>query len=509
MKIDKKIKSFGEIKDIVKNLKKSKSDRKSVLSVGVFDILHPGIIRHLQRAKKQGNVLIVGVIKNEDVRRGPERPIFDEQLRLENVASIGFVDFVCLVSNSKAFECVREIMPDVFARGESFQKRDARAAKRLEKEEKLISAAGCKIYLTDSTGSSTQIINQFLDIYPAETKKYLSGMRKKYGAAGIIKHIESLKDMKVLVIGDGIIDEYHYCETMGPSSKEPLIVNRYLHKEVFAGGAFAAANHIAGICNDVKLVSVLGEKESREKFIRKHLRPNIKADFFYRKDSMTIVKRRYLEDYRKRKLFEICYMDNGDIPRKEEDSILKYLSREVPKYDFVLTLDFGHGLLTEKIIRLLEKKAKFLAVNAQTNSANKGFNMITKYQKVDFGCLTETEARLSCHDEYGDIENVIKKLSKHLNAKSMLMTRGKYGSMGYNSACGFEYTPALSSKVVDMVGAGDAFFSFAAPCAAKKMPMDIMSFIGNVAGAIAVGIVCNRESVAPEKLYQFISASLC
>ena len=506
MKFEKKIKTLDEITAVVKSLKES--GKKSVLSIGIFDILHPGIIRHLQQAKKQGDVLIVGVIRNEDVRRGPERPIFDEALRLENAASIEFVDFVCLVNNKTPFECVKKIKPDIFARGESFKKRDEQAMKMLKKGERVLRSAGCEIYATGNISSSTNIINQFLDLYSAETKKYLSRIRKKYGAAEIIKRIDELKDLKVLVIGDGIIDEYHYCESMSRSSKEPLVVNRYLRKEVFAGGAFAAANHIAGICKEVKLVSVLGEKESREKFILKHLRKNVKPDFFYRKDSTTIVKKRYLEDYRSRKLFEMCYMDKGNIPPKEEDAVLKYLRNEVPKYDLILALDFGHGLLTEKIIRLLETKAKFFAVNAQTNSANKGFNMITKYNKVDFGCLTETEARLSCHDEYGNIENVIKKLSKHLNAKNMIMTRGKYGSMGYNSVTGFEYTPALSSKVVDMVGAGDAFFSFAAPCAAKKMPMELISFAGNAAGAIAVGIVCNKEPVSKAKMTEFINTLL-
>ncbi|MBU3956601.1 adenylyltransferase/cytidyltransferase family protein [bacterium] len=506
MKIDKKIKSADEIKDMVRALKKT--GKISVLSVGIFDILHPGIIRHLQRAKKQGDILIAAVIRNGDVKKGPERPIFDEQLRLENAASIEFVDFVCLVDNKKSLECVKKIKPDIFARGESLKKRDEQAMKMLEKEEKSIKSSGCEIYATGNISSSTNIINQFLDLYSAETKKYLSKMREKYGAAEIIKKINGLQDMKVLVIGDGIIDEYHYCESMRRSSKEPLVVNRYLRKEVFAGGAFAAANHMAGICNEVKLLSVLGEKESREKFIRRHLNKNIKPDFFYRKDSTTIIKRRYLEDYRSRKLFEICYMDKGDISKKEEDAVLKYLRKEVSKYDLVLALDFGHGLLTEKIIRFLEKKAKFLAVNAQTNSANTGFNMITKYKKVDFGCLTELEARLSCHDEYGSIENVIKNLAGQLNTKNIIMTRGKYGSMGFNSGSGFEYTPALSSKVVDMVGAGDAFFSFAAPCAAKKMPMDIVSFVGNVAGAIAVGIVCNKEPVSKNKLLEFINTLL-
>ncbi|MCG2726722.1 MAG: PfkB family carbohydrate kinase [Elusimicrobia bacterium] len=506
MKFQRKIKSVSEIKGIVKSLKNA--GKKTILSVGIFDIIHPGIIAHLKKAKKHGDILIVGVIKNEDVKRGPERPIFSEVLRLDNVAAIGFVDYVCLVEDKKPFESVRQIKPNIFAKGESFKERDKKTLKKLESEEKLIKNAGCSIYVTENVNSSTSIINQFLDLYSRKTKKYLAKMKNKYGAAFIVEQLKSLKDMKVLVIGDGIIDEYIYCESMGKSSKEPLVVNRFLSSEAFAGGAFAAANHIAELCGEIKLVSVLGNRNNRENFARKHLSNNIKAKFFYRSDSETIVKKRFIEQYSGNKLFEICYMDKGNIPEKEEAKILKYLNLEIKKYDMVLALDFGHGLFTDDIIKLLEKKAKFLAINVQTNSANSGFNMITKYKKVDFGCITELEARLACHDEYGAIENVIKRLSKQIKASNMIMTRGNKGSMGCGRKAGFEYAPALSSRVVDRIGAGDAFFSFTAPCAAKKMPLDLISFVGNAAGAIAVQIVCNRKPVGANKLFEFLRSLL-
>ena len=81
-------------------------------------------------ARSQGDALIVCVIKNEDVRRGPDRPVFDEALRLENAASLEFVDYVCLVSDKQPFECVRKIKPDIFVKGESLEKRDKGTVKK-------------------------------------------------------------------------------------------------------------------------------------------------------------------------------------------------------------------------------------------------------------------------------------------------------------------------------------------------------------------------------------------
>ncbi len=508
MKFSNKIKTMKEMAGILRALKKA--GKKTVLSYGVFDIIHPGIIKHLRLAKGQGDVLVVCVIKNEDVRRGPERPIFDETLRLENAASMEFSDYVCLVGDREPYECVKKLKPDIFMKGESLAKRDQKTMRLLKREERGLEAAGCEICRTENVDSSTSIINQLLDLYSEPTKKYLKKIKKKYGAAHIIAQLKSLKKMKVLVIGDGIIDEYHYCESMGRSSKEPLVVERFLSKEAFAGGAFAAANHIAGLCGEVELLSVLGDRDTRREFLTKHLAANIRPSFFTRADSETIIKKRFLEQYTGKKLFEICHMDKGYISRKEEAVILKHLVSRVRGYDMVLALDFGHGLFTKNIIDLLGKKARFLALNVQTNSANSGFNMITKYRKADFGCLTEMEARLACHDEYGGMEDVMKRVSRQIKAGSVMLTRGNQGTMGYGSGRGggFEYSPALASRIVDRVGAGDALFSFAAPCAARKMPLDLVSFVGNAAGALAVQIVCNREPVDVNRLFCFIRSLL-
>ena len=85
-----KILSLDELIDRVREFKSR--GKAIVQSHGVFDLIHPGIIRHLDSAKKQGDVLIVTVIKDKDVRRGLGRPIFSEKGRAENVTSLIQVD---------------------------------------------------------------------------------------------------------------------------------------------------------------------------------------------------------------------------------------------------------------------------------------------------------------------------------------------------------------------------------------------------------------------------------
>jgi sugar/nucleoside kinase (ribokinase family) len=295
---------------------------------------------------------------------------------------------------------------------------------------------------------------------------------------------------------------------MGKSSKENIIPTKYMNEEKFAGGVLAAANHIAGFCKDVHLVTCLGNQNNYSDFIKRHLKPNIKTKFFYRDDAPTTVKRRFVEPAFLAKLFEICFMDDRPLPEKIEKSIYTYLEAIIEKFDLVLVADFGHGLIGPKLVRLLEKKSRFLAINAQTNSANAGFNLVTKYKKADYVCIDEPEMRLASHNRFADIENIILKMTKQFGYKKVIVTLGHKGSVGYTSKEKFSTVPVFSREIIDRVGAGDAFLSITAPCACMGYPMEVIGFIGNAVGAMKVLIVGNRASVEPVPLFKFINTLL-
>jgi rfaE bifunctional protein kinase chain/domain len=495
---------------LVKKVEALKKEGKTVVqSHGIYDIIHPGIIKHLNEARKQGDVLIVTVVKDEDVRRGPGRPIFAEELRVENVASLDQVDYACLVDDEISFECVKKIKPDIFAKGQAYKERDRKIHERIFEEEKELYFGKSSIYETSGFSfSSSHLINNFLQIYPEETKYFLREFLKRYTFQEIFERLNSFKDLKVLIIGDGIIDEYCYCESMSRSAKTPIVVNKYLTHEVFAGAAFIIANHIAGLCNEVQLVTLLGREDSREDFILNSLKPNIRTKFFYRDDGPTIVKQRYINQYNNQKLFEVNYINDAYINENCESEIIGHLKSELPQYDIVLVSDFGHGFITKNIIDSIEESSKTFAVNTQTNAANAGYNLITKYKNPNFVCLDEAEARLAVQEKFADIESVAKKIMDTVKAEYLIITMGKKGSIGMDNRGVVCRTPILSTKVIDTVGAGDAFFAFTAPCFAKGMPLDFVSFIGNAVGALAVQIVGNKKPVEKYELLEFVHSIL-
>ena len=502
-----KIKTVDELTGIISDLKKQ--NKKVVHCHGVFDLIHPGHIRHLAAAKKEGDILVVTITADRFVRRGPGRPVFNENLRAETLAALGSVDYVAVDHNPVAVNTIRTIKPDVYVKGQEYEKKDKDVTGKIYDEEEAVKSVGGKLAFTyDITFSSSKIINEHLDVCPEEVRRYLRDMSQKYPMDTIIDHLNSAKKLKVLVIGDAIIDQYHYCESMGKSLKEHLVVSKYLGEESFAGGVFATANNAAGLCGKVDVVTILGQKETFEDFIGGHLQPNVSAKFFYRNDAPTTIKRRFINSILNRKLFEVCYMDDNPLPEELENEVADYLRRVIGGYDLVIVSDFGHGFLHKTLTELIIQKAKYLALNVQTNSANTGFNLVTKYSRADYISIDEPEARLAAHDKHGDIKAIMQDMFNKLNCQNLMVTRGHLGSANLDRKMGWHETPAFASKVVDRVGAGDALFAYTAPCTALGMPQDLTSFIGNAVGALAVQIVCNRNPVDPVDLIKYITRLL-
>ncbi len=502
-----KIKTLEELSNTIQALKRE--GNTIVHCHGVFDLLHPGHIQHFEAAKREGDILIVTITPDEYVGRGPGRPVFNQRLRAESIAALECVDYVAINEWPTAVETIKKLRTDVYAKGSDYANREDDLTGEIYNEEEAIKSIGGRIHFTvEPTFSSTKLLNIHFDVYPEQARKFLEEFRRHHSAEDIIKRLNDLKRMKVLVIGDAIIDQYHYCTTLGKSPKDNIITTRYLQEETFAGGALAAANHVAGFCQDVHLVTCLGIQNTYEGFILTHLKPNIKPKFFYRDDAPTIVKRRFVDPAFLSKMFEICYLNDRELPEPLHQEVYNYLLANTGDYDLVLVPDFGHGFIGQKIAELLCEEARFLAISSQTNSANAGFNLITKYPRADYICIDEPEIRLACHDKFGKLEDLIIRIAKKLNCNRIVVTHGHHGSLSYATEDGFFEIPVLSDEVVDRVGAGDAYLSITSPCVADGNPMEMVGFIGNAVGALKVRIVCNRASVEPTPLFKFITALL-
>jgi len=479
---------------------------------GVFDLIHLGHVRHLEAARREGNgSLFVTITPDKYVNKGPGRPVFNEQLRAEMLASLVYVDWVAINDTPTAEKPLQMIKPDLYVKGSDYKNADQDVTGKIVAEQEMVEAHGGKVLFTDEISySSSSLINQHLNIYDQSLSTYLTGLRNAGALDTMLKEVERTSDLKVLVIGDCIIDDYQYVSALGKPSKESIVSTLLTNREVFAGGVIAAANHAASFCKSVEIMTSLGGRESFEDTVRASLKSNVTLTHIVREEAPTTRKTRFVDlGYSMRKLFEVYVMDDSPLSDTERTKFDGLLAEKLKQYDIVIVTDFGHGLLSGSTIQLLLKQAKFLAVNTQTNSGNHGFNLVSKYARADYVCLDGAEARLAVHEKHASLETILaESLPKVIDCNRMIITQGKHGCLTLDQSGHIHRVPALTSTIVDTVGAGDAFFAVTAPMAALGLPMPQVGFVGNAAGAIKVGIVGHRTAVEKASYIKFITALL-
>ena len=489
-----KITPINRLADGLANLRDQ--GRRIVHCHGVFDLLHVGHLRYFQEAKAMGDVLVVTLTTDKFVNKGPHRPAFPEQLRAEVLAGLECVDFVAINPHPTAVEAIRLIKPDVYVKGPDYADKSKDVTGKIHEEEAAVKEVGGRIAFTSGEiFSSTSLINQHMSTLPPEVQAYLSDFARRHPAREVLDYVEKARGLKVLLIGEPIIDEYVYCEAIGKSSKEPTLVVKQLSNEKFAGGILAAANHVASFCDEVGVIAQLGTEGSHEAFIESRLKPNVRRLFVHRKNSPTIVKRRFVENYFFLKMLEVYEINDAALNPEEDEALCQMLMEHLPKYDLAIVIDFGHAMLSERARTIIRERAKFLAVNAQCNAGNLGHNALSKYPNAHYMTATETEVRIESRDRHGAIRPLAKEVYEKLGCRRLAVTRGKNGCLLCDPNDGLIEIPAVAGKVVDRIGAGDAFLSVSALLAAQGAPMEVVGFAGNAAGALAVATVANRDAI--------------
>ena len=503
-----KIKTLDELAAIIHELKTQ--GKKVVQCHGCFDILHYGHILHFLNSKEQGDILVVTVTPDKFVKKGPGRPFFNEEIRLKHLAALGCVDYVALNKWETAVETIKTLMPNVYSKGiEVLNNSDVDALKNgdlkksfLNAEIEAIETIGGKIHLTNEESfSSSRIINQITSALPDDSKQFLDEFRKEFKVDDVTSAIDSLKKIKVLVIGDAILDEYIHCCPMDKAGKESIVVHRYSDEKLQLGGVFAVANHVSNFAENVGVLTCIGE--NAYDFIINHVNKNIEPQIIIQKDSKTLKKTRYIDPYRRNKLFEIYNIEELAPSEQTEEQVIRYLKNNLQKFDMVLISDFGHGFMTPKIISYLESTQKYLAVNCQLNGGNLGYNFITKYNRADFVSLSDREARLPFQAKHGDLMIPIKKINEHLNSNCINVTLGKLGDMLFLNGEIF-HAPSFTLDPLDTIGAGDAVLALSSLLAYNKINPKLIPFLGNCMGAIAVRIVGNTRSITSEEIKKFV-----
>jgi rfaE bifunctional protein nucleotidyltransferase chain/domain len=489
-----KIKTVEDAADALARLRQA--GRRIVHCHGVFDLLHVGHLRHLKAAREFGDVLVVTITPDRFVNKGPDRPAFAEALRAEALAMLECVDVVAINRWPSAVETIRLLKPDVFVKGSEYREAAKDVTGGIVREQEAVESVGGRLVFTDDiTFSSSNLINRRFAERPKQLDEYLDSFVARHPTEQVISYLRAAKDLKVLLVGEAIIDEYAYCQTMGKSGKEPILAARHLQTDRFAGGALAVANHLAAFSDHVHLLTFLGTVNSHEDFVRASLNPKIQTTFLPLADKPTIVKRRFVEKYPFQKLFEIYEISDEESHEGASLALGAKLESLMPAHDLVIALDFGHGMLDTAAVKTLAQRGHYLAVNTQVNAHNRGFNTISKYPRADYICISEDELRQDCRARQRDLKQLTQQTAERLNCPRVTITRGEQGCLCYGRDQGFFKVPAFTAHIVDRVGAGDAVFAVTSLCAVQGAPVEVIGFTANIVGAQAVGVVANQRSL--------------
>jgi rfaE bifunctional protein nucleotidyltransferase chain/domain len=231
---EEKIKTLAELAEICQALR---SEGKRIVQChGVFDLMHPGHVRHFEAARAQGDVLVVTVTPDRFVNKGPGRPVFNERLRSESVAALGSVAFAAITESPSAEDVIRLLRPSVYVKGSDYADAKDDLTGKIADERRAVEEVGGRIHFTtEITFSSSSLLNLHFDVYPEEAQGFLRDFRQRHSADEVIGLLRDLQRLKVLVVGETIVDEYHYVQSMQKSPKELLVTTRYLREEHFAG----------------------------------------------------------------------------------------------------------------------------------------------------------------------------------------------------------------------------------------------------------------------------------
>ena len=439
-------------------IKKNKL-KKIILCHGTFDLLHIGHIQYFEQAKKIGDILIVSLTSDNYVNKGSGRPFFKISDRLLAIASLEIVDFVTVSNAETSVDIIKKIKPDIYFKGSDYKDFKKDFTGGIKKEITEVKKYGGKVEFGNTEmHSSSKIINKISNM-SKEKKNIINKIKKKYTFKFIKDQILlNSKKIKILVLGEMIIDHLIFCSALGKSGKEAILNLDKKYEKKIVGGVGAIANHLSAFTANVKILTYLGDYDIYLSFIKKNIKKNVKIEYISKKNSPTIKKTKIVDIFNNAKILGLYNFNESEIEKKQQASFFNKIKKNFLKYDLVIISDYGHGLITSKTAKFLANQKK-ITINTQLNAANIGYHTIGKYNNAHCVVINEAELRHELKDRYSKRHILMKKLSEYLNIKILVVTAGKSGAYAFSNNKYF-FCPAFADEVVDKIGSGDTFMAF-------------------------------------------------
>lgn len=499
-----KIKDHTSILEIIDQLKQM--NKKIILCHGVFDILHSGHIMHFKEAKSHGDILIVSITADKFVKKGPNRPFYNLNQRMKMVSELSIVDYIVPSLEATALTNLSIIKPHIYCKGLDYKNEADDITNNIVKEKNIVKKNKGKIIFTKSPKqSSSSILKSDFNFINNEKKKYLSKFNKKEPSY-LRKYFKKMEDLRVLVIGELIIDSYIFGEAVGKSSKDPIIVLNEKHTENYLGGAGSIAKNISAFSKKVTLLTLKKNNCSKNIFIKKEINNSFKTMFFNKNNYRTIIKKRFVESINNRKLLGLYDLNDDLIDKGNEKKIIDFLKINKKNYDLLVVADYGHGFISEKIASIIKKNYKNLFINSQINSFNVRTQNMNKYSKSFCAVINESELRLDLRNNYDSLNYLAKTFFKKYSMKILVVTSGSKGATVFFNNKNLKpiHCPAFGLNIVDKTGSGDSFLALFSLCISSGLEENFSLFIASLAAALSLQYLANSNTIDKDNLLKSV-----
>jgi rfaE bifunctional protein kinase chain/domain len=456
---------------------------------GNFNILHPGHFRLLRFAKECGMKLIVGVYSDKHPNANA---ILPEKLRLDALQSNNLVD-ECFLIEDPVIDVIKRIKPNIVVKGKEYE------LQINEELEALSTYGGRLVFSSGDVFSSSELINNELKgieesiKFTSQLNQYL--FRHGLSSDELKRILDSMNNLRILVLGDLIIDEYITCDPLGMSQEDPTIVVTPVDHRLYIGGAGIVAGHAAGLGGTVDFITVTGDDLTSE-FAKKSLEEmKVRTHFFIDVNRPTTLKQRFR--CKGKTLLRVSRLCQGSINSTLQSFIYEKVMQLIDSIDLVIFSDFNYGCIPDdllnKLVELCNKKNKLAVADSQCSSQ---VGDISRFKNMYLLTPTEHEARISVRDNESGLVILAEKLRNKANAKNLLLKIGEEGVLVHaeaekNNRWVTDRIPALNKFPKDVAGAGDSMLITVAMSLASGAKIWESAALGSIAAAVQVGRVGN------------------
>jgi len=457
-------------------------DLKIVHCHGAFDLVHIGHLIHFDEARALGDLLVVTITGDEYITK--KRTVtFPEEYRVRQVAALDVVDYVAVLQEPTALSAIEALQPDFYVKGPEYADLTLDKSRSIYHEMRALERYGGRIHFTaGDTFSSTKLAHFLLNAPDAaQANPLLRNERvlfKDISSHGFkleqLKHfLAKASTLRVCVIGEAIVDEWVDLTLTNLSTQSRCVAGLETARVRQVGGAGIIALHLA---NFVQQVDCYTNKLQTEWPDRVRVTKVSEGE---------LVETRFVDETG-RPVFKTKRATLGQIA----PGILP----EFDDYDLVLIADFGHGLLDASEVgrRIVSRRRAVVAVMAQVNSSNYGYNLPLKHPGADYYSLNRVEAELSLHERDLPLEALVLRSAAVLNSRAISVTDGEQGAMvKVNDE--FFALPSLSVSAVDTIGCGDAYFALSSVGVALGLPARLVALVGSIGAAAMTQRRCNES----------------